>query len=335
MYGTLRTDIPNQFAAEFFLDDRQLQNAEELFGQHDLGSTIVTTGDIAANSAIRRDLRAEILDRTRALAEFLVGLSFYEGKEYQPAFEHFEAALGTKEWDDRDGKEVLYLFLGNAAGKLDDLGRAATFYEQALTLNPQYARARVGQAEVLFQQSRGNCEAGNVNVEGMNRALTTFQGAGAAEDRPALSDVDIKVVFGEGRIHRCLSQALVADHWAEAGVELQAVIDAFANGNARVRELAAESYGELGFVHLPSEGDPDPDARFRQSAADYQQALDLSLVDDRKAYFSSVRGSILARLGDLAAAEEAYRTAIRLADDVGARARYEEALAALTAPPAG
>ncbi len=337
VYGTLRTDVPNQFSAEFFLSDLHLQNAEELFGQHELGSTIVTAGDIGRNPVIRRELREQILARTNALAEFLVGLSFYEANEPQPALDHFEAARATAGWDDHDGTEVLYLFLGNTAGKLGDLGRASTYYDQALGLNPQYARALLGRAEVVLHQSWADCEAGNpeVDVGGVRAALDTFRSALSAEDQPALSDVPTKVVFGEGRVHRCLSQALVDDAWADAEREFQTVIDVFTKGNVRVRELAAQSYAELGFVHLPAVGVPNPDDRLRQALTDYQRAIELSAVDDRKAFFSSMRGSILARLGDVAQADEAYLLAIRLTDDEEARAAYEKDRQALTAPPAG
>ena len=331
VYGTLRADVPNQFTAEFFLSDRQLQNAEELFGQHDLGSVIATTGDIGRNPVIRRDLRDRILGRARALAEFIVGLSYYGANQPEPALGHFEAASRTADWDDRDGKEVLYLFLGNAAGKLDDLDRADASYGRALALNPEYARARLGRAEVLLHRSRGNCESGNVDVDGLRAALSTYGSARSARVQPALSDVPSKVVFGEGRVHLCLSQALVGDNWGDAERAFRQVIDEFRNGNARLREMAGESYADLGFVHLPASGDPNAPDRYGQAAADYQSAIDVIVDDDRKAFFSSMRGFIFGRLGDPARADEAYGLAVRLARDPEARARYEQARRSLTA----
>ena len=334
VYGTLRADVPNQFTAEFFLSDRQLQAAEELFGQHDLGSVINTDGDIR-NTVIRKGMRDQILGRTRALAEFVVGLSHFGASQYQPALEHFEAAAKTESWADSDGKEVLYLFLGNAAGRLDDLDKANGFYDQALALNPEYARARLGRAEVLLHKARGTCEAGHVDAAGLNAALDTFRSARTAKVQPALSDVPTKVVFGEGRVHLCLSQALEGDHWGDAEREFQDVIKQYLDGNARVREVAGEAYADLGFVHLPAAGDPTAPDRYRRAAADYQNAIDVSQDDDRRAFFSSMRGFILARLGDVAEADAAYRLAIQLTDDPGAKAGYESSRQALvTAAPA-
>ena len=332
VYGTLRADVPNQFTAEFFLSDRQLQTAEELFGQHDLGSVINTDGDIR-NTVIRKAMRDQILGRTRALAEFVVGLSHYGARQYQPALAHFEAAAQTESWDDGDGKEVLYLFLGNTAGRLDDLDRASGFYDQALALNPEYARARLGRAEVLLHKARGTCEAGHVDAAGLNAALDTFRSARSAKVQPALSDVPTKVAFGEGRVHLCLSQALEGDHWADAEREFQEVIEQYIDGNARVREVAGEAYADLGFVHLPAAGDPAAPDRYRRAAADYQSALDVSQNDDRRAFFSSMRGFILARLGEVAQADAAYRLAIQLTDDPAAKAAYESSRQALAPPP--
>ncbi|MFN2504047.1 MAG: TIR domain-containing protein [Acidimicrobiales bacterium] len=333
VYGTLRVDLPNQFAPEFFLSERRLQNAEELFGQHDLGSAIRSTGDIGRNPVARKALRDQVLGRTRALAEFIVGLSYYGANQIQPAFDHFEAARQAEGWGDRDGKEVLYLFLGNAAGKLDDLDRADGFYGQALGLNPEYSRARLGRAEVLLHRSRGNCESGNVDVAGLTSALDTYRSALTAKAQPALSDIPTKVAFGTGRVHLCLSQALVGDHWAEAERAFQQVVGEFRGGNARVREMAAEAYANLGFVHLPASGDPDAAGRYRQSASDYQSAIDLTGDDERKAFFFSMRGFVFGRLGDTAQADQAYATAIELTQDSAAKARYAQARQSLTAPP--
>ncbi len=331
VYGTLRAEVPNEFTPEFFLSDRQLQNAEELFGQHNLGSSIRTAGDIARNAVARKELRDQILGRAQALAEFVVGLSYYGAHRYDTALDHFEAARTTAGWDDRDGKEVLYLFLANTAGKLNDLDRAQAFYDAALALNPEYARAQLGRAEVLLHRSRGNCEQGNVDVNGVNAALEAYRRARSARVQPATSDIATKVVFGEGRVHLCLSQALVGDHWADAEREFEQVIAEYEKGNRRAREMAAESHANLGFVHLPAAGDPDAPDRYRRAAADYQRGFDLTVDNERKAFFASMRGFIFSRLHERVLAEEAYALAIRLSQDPVARAGYERARQALAA----
>lgn len=342
VYGTLGTGEPNQFAVEFFVGEGRLDNAEELYGQHDLGSPIRAAGDISRNAAARKGLREDVLGRTRALSEFIIGLSYYSIDELQPAFDHFQAAQANTRWDDRDGKEILYLFLGNASGKLatgrsddgapSDLGPALAFYEQALALNAEYGRARLGRAEVLLHEARGTCESGGVDAGGLTRSIEAFREAQAAKVQPALSDVPAKVTFGLARAHLCLSQALAGDYWAEAERELQDVVRQFESGNQRLRGMAAEAHGGLGFVHLPAAGDPDAAARYRRAADDYQRAIDLTRLDDRKAFFWSMRGFTLSRAGDRSVADAAYQEAVRLAPDPAIRAVYEEARRRLSQP---
>lgn len=328
VYGTLRTDVPNRFEADFYVSDRLLQHADEFFGQHSLGSTIETVGEVRRNVVILNALREQILGRARALVEFIVGLSHYGANEPQEAFNHFDAARSLAGWEDAEGREVLYLFLGNTSGRLGDLDGAERFYDRALTLSPQYARAMVGRAEVLFHRARGDCQAGNIDVNGVQRSLATYEEAVGAQVQPALSDVPTKVAFGRGRAYLCLSQAAAGDHFDEAEQEFEQVVDEFRRGNRRVRELAAESYGGLAFVHLPAVGVPDTD-RYHRAAAEYQDALDLSLNAERKAYFSSMRGFIFSRLGDTEKALQAYDLAIRLSQNPEDKADYEEARAAL------
>jgi len=342
VYGTLATGDPSQFGVEFFVGEGRLDNAEELYGQHELGLPIDAAGDIARNAAARRQLREEVLGRTHALSEFIIGLSYYSINDLQPAFDHFQAARSNTRWEDRDGKEVLYLFLGNSAGKLataeqgagrpSDLGAARAFYDRALELNPEYARARLGRAEVLLHEARGNCESGGADAGGLTRSIEAFREAQAAKVQPALSDVPAKVIFGLARAHLCLSQALAGDNWTEAERGFQQVVRQFDFGNHRLRGMAAEAHAGLGFVYLPPAGEPDAAGRYRRAADEYERAIDLTRVDDRKAFFLSMRGFALSRSGDLAGADAAYQAAIRLASDPVTRAGYEEARRRLSPP---
>jgi len=106
----------------------------------------------------------------------------------------------------------------------------------------------------------------------------------------------------------------------------------FDSGNHRLRGMAAEAHAGLGFVYLPPAGEPDAAGRYRRAADEYERAIDLTRVDDRKAFFLSMRGFALSRSGDLAGADAAYQAAIRLASDPVTRAGYEEARRRLSPP---
>jgi tetratricopeptide (TPR) repeat protein len=237
--------------------------------------------------------------------------------------EHFHEAEMAVGWNEADGKEVLSLFEGNAALKQGNLAEAQTSYDRALARNPDYSRARLGAAEVLFHASRGSCEAGGVDPAGLRRSLDGFRSALTAAVQPPLADVPTKAAFGEARVQLCMSQALVGDHWQAAERGFRQVLDEFATGNERVRQMAAESHAGLGFLELPSASDADKVERYRKSAAEYEKAADLTRLDDRKAFFSSMLGFVYGQLGEPARADAAYEQAIRLAPDPATRGQYE------------
>ena len=328
VYGTLDTKLPGQFVPEFYVSEARLLDAEEFLGQHQLGSGLQLEGDPSRNIVAKKALRDQLLGRTGALAEFVVGLSYASLEQWNAALQHFKSAEAAAGWPEADGKEVLYLFLGNAAAKLQDLKAAGDFYDRAVALNPEYSRARLGVAEVLLQTGRGTCEPGGLDTGVLMRSLETFAAAQRARIQPPLADIATKVAFGQGRAYLCLSQALVGDHWGDAERAFREVIDQFEKGNPRVRVMAAESHANLGFVYLPPAGSSDSELRFRRAAVEYQRAVELFPEtrdpQHRRALSWRMLGFIHGRLGETAKAEDAYERAITLAgDDAALRGRYE------------
>lgn len=310
VYGNLDSgDGVTSFIPEFYLSDRKLRDAEELIGQYEFGSTLESSADITTNPVARQELRERLLERTRALAQFVIGLGYYSLARFDEAADYFKAAETIEGWDDRDGKEVLYHFLGNTTLMLGDLSAAQEYYAHALELNPEYARARLGTAEVLFHESRGDCEQGKVDVVGLQDAIRGYQSALEARHQPARSDIQTKTAFALGRAYVCLSQSLVADHWADAEREFLTVIADFENGNDRVRELAADAHAHLGLIYLPAGGDPDANANFRRSAEEYHKAIELSRHPDRQAIYYLWLAWIHIRMNECDLAEEALAEA--------------------------
>jgi len=328
VYGTFDTKVPGQFTPEFYVSEEKLLDAEEFLGQYQLGSSVQLLDDLSRNVVAQKALRDQLLGRTGALAEFVVGLSYASLEQWRPALEHFRKAEAAVGWPDADGKEVLYLFLGNAAAKLRDYDGAAGFYDRALALNPEYARARLGIAEVLLHRARGTCEPGGLDAAGLRQSLEAFAGAQRARVQPPLADIAAKVAFGQGRVYLCLSQGLVAEHWDDAERAFREVVDEFDRGNVRLRMMAAEAHAALGFVYLPPAGSSDADARFRRAAAEYERAIELFPEnrdpEHRRAQSWRMLGFIHVRLGDMVKAQEAYARAITLVgDDAALRSRYE------------
>ena len=293
---------------ELFIAERKLGGAQEIGGYHQLAS-VIRNGDPDSNPVLRRALRDQLLARTRGIAHLLVGLGFYDQRRFPQAADAFRAA--QQDWPDPDGRKLLELLLGNTAGKQGRYDRAQQHYQRALAAAPGYGRAQLGLAELTYQRARGACERGKANAAGLRVALRRYQDVLHAVQQPE-ADLPAKTAFGLGRTYLCLSQAEVADDWAQAETQFRVVISEFNRGNQRLQQLAAEAYAGLGLALLPPRGASDADVKYRQAAGAYQQAIQLSLDPERQGVFFGTLGYIDQRLGDAAHACDSYQRAAAL-----------------------
>jgi tetratricopeptide (TPR) repeat protein len=317
---------------EFYLRERALADAQELLGSFRLGSAISGAVPLDSEPAAAISVRQRLSSRARAISELVLGLSFFRLQQYSEAERHFDGAIGAQGWPDGDGKEILYLFRGSTAGALGDLTEAADWYDRALELNPQFARARLGLAEVRFQEAKGTCEPGDVGAEGLRQARDAFRATLSATDQPASANVSAKAHLSIARVDLCISQAEVEDRWDEASAEAGMVVAAFEAGDDSLGQLAAEAHGVRAFSELPLVGDPNAEAKFRTAEAEYRQAIALGSRQDRLAAYHAGLAYVLGRLGQLDDARREYDEAIRLAPDV-ARPGYQRARDEIGANP--
>jgi tetratricopeptide (TPR) repeat protein len=339
VYGnlTLEEDTSN-FIPEFYLMTEKLQDAEELAGQYEFGSPIAGGANIE-NPVVRRDMRAQLVSRTDALAQFVIGMGYYMLHRYDEAEQHFLLAANEEGWDDRDGKEVLYLFLGNTSGQQHKQSAAADYYETALDLEPEYARARLGVAEMIFHDSRGDCQPRTVDVEGLQEAIEGYQSALDADIQPALAHIETKTNFGLGRSYMCLSLALVDDYWSEAEESFERVIADIEHIEEHgdepgdyLKDLAAESYGFLAIIYMPNRdaSASQADAKFRQAATAYEAAIELLRDDpdrdERRGILYGNLGYVYLQLQEYDAAEQSYEQALEFDTDPERQERYQNEL---------
>jgi hypothetical protein len=128
VYGNLELgENRSGFIPEFYIRTQKLGDAQELAGQYEFGSSIEGKGNIERNTAAREDLRRQLASRTSAMAQFVTGIGLYMLHDYEDALDHFQLAQDEEGWDDNDGKEVLYLFMGNTATQLKDFLAASEY----------------------------------------------------------------------------------------------------------------------------------------------------------------------------------------------------------------
>jgi tetratricopeptide (TPR) repeat protein len=309
----------------FFLSGRTLGNAEEMIGGHRLGAALTVPGSVTDSPAARVDIRRRLATTTRVLSEFVVGLSYFGRHEYAAARRWFREAERTSAAAGGNAEEVIYLFLGHTAGRMGALGQAERFYERALDADPEYGRARFGLAEVQFQRAKHGCQRARSDEHGLRAALRGYMAAEGKRGEAYGKLLRLRSRFGQARVLLCLSAAGIERRWTDAEALFRQVVRAYDGGEPRLRDEASEALAAIGLIREPS-GRNAPKRDLRTAADYYERALRLSGEKNRQAFFSSKLGSIYAKLGEIGAAERAYRLAVTLDPDPEDRRRYENEL---------
>jgi hypothetical protein len=294
VYGVLTTDgSRTALQPELYVADRIRGDIGEPMGDHPWGSTLELPGAPESNPLLAQQLGERLSARTKALAGLTAGIWYYRAGQPSVARRYLEVAADTHDWPDQDGKEVVYLFLGNAAERQGAqeqrlghrnaarrwFGDAVGYYRQALRIDAEYARAWYGIAETRFLQIDLECRPRRTDPRTLAQVERDFRHAQEAADRPALANIDAKVAFGLGRTYVCMTLAGIADRRTPAESQLGTAIGAAGRGprdDPRLRELAAEAYAQRGMLAATYGGSPDARARDLRAVEDYRQAIALS-----------------------------------------------------------
>jgi tetratricopeptide (TPR) repeat protein len=299
-------------------------DVDELVGDHKLGKPIVTPGDPASNQLFASELARALAARVRALAALSVGITYYQLGQLDQADQYLALAGQTSGWRKGEGTELLHLVVGNVAARRGadlrrdgndaaarvQFTRALDAYQAALAVQPGYARALYGIAETHFAQLDLHCQPGTGdNLRQLQQVAGEFAAAGGAPYQPAGANLDLKVDFGIGRVHVCLSHA-GANHRAQATAHLTRVLAAV-DPPTRVLtpaliRLAAETHGQLGLLALAEPAGPARRPRLQAAVGHYLRAIALGQTyPDRARVFWDNLAKVHDRLGARAAADQA------------------------------
>ncbi len=294
----------------FYVEPDSFDDAQELVGAQALGKPFLASasGEPAALKRVSEAGNA----RVQVLVRVVMGLSHYVFGEYEQAFAVFQDAEAIGGWKDDQGKEVLYLLLGNAAGKIagelladsacsagvarqkeiagaeEHLLQAETYYTAALTLDPKYARAYIGQADVLYLRAllpfARSLDYSQIDTHTLDLAIAGYHRAQKAENQPRLANVAAKVHLGIGGCYLMKAFAEGPEAYKLPAIqEFEAVIEAYGDGaEPLLRERAAESYGRLGRIYASFGPDADQDRVIEY----YEKVLSLSRIEKRRAIYA-------------------------------------------------
>jgi len=252
IYGTItRSGNSITIQPEFYVAARNFYEAEEMTGQHALGEKITIT-EVDNRLTSQVNLNRDLSDRAQALSLVTRGLTEYFIHAYDDAFLLFQEANQDDLWASDAGREVVYLFLGNAAGKSLQLDIAEEAYTKAIELQPEYSRGYVGLGNIAFLKSLSDSSSGpgfQPNWEALDLAEYFFKKAMESSLKPSSADISTKVAFGLGQI-RLIQWYAGNDTLEDAINQFTKVIEEFGNGNnPRVQEFASESHLRLGLIY--------------------------------------------------------------------------------------
>lgn len=158
IYGNLVTDAAGlpQLDLAFYLAPTVNDETDALVGPHRLSKPLALPATFTADNPDANTMVASLLKvRTNAFFWLTVGLALdIQGRSAAAlqVFQQAEALL--TDWDARDGKEILYFFIGREELFLGDAAAAEVHFRHALALNDSYARAQIGLGSALLQQAR-------------------------------------------------------------------------------------------------------------------------------------------------------------------------------------
>lgn len=257
VYGVIdATENPWEISPAFYLSDTNLSDAQELTGQHHIGLPF-TASVRESLIATRIKISNQMAERTSLLALLVEGIAYYSIRDFSTALDKFRVVSDQNTWSRIGGEELIFLLIGNAALKVNDLELAEEAYKRSLDFDDEYARAYAGLGSLAYLRSLeivkkddGSQVPSDVDTDLLTESLNLFDNALEAKNQPELSDIESKVHFGRGQALLMLSFSNPEIAVNPAIPEFDAVIDTYRDGeNPRIRDLAAESYARLGLIY--------------------------------------------------------------------------------------
>ena len=322
VYGVARAEGAAQIIEPaFYVSEESFALTPEFIGVHRLGGAITLSG--GGDFASRVQTNRAIADRSQALGLMAVGLEKFTLAEYETASALFEKAASLEGWPDEDGKEAIYLMLGNAFLRLEQLPDAETFFKRGLDINPDYARAHVGLAAVYYQRAFGQPvvkSADQINQDDLALAEDEYSNALNAADRPASAEIGTKVNLGLGLI--AFTRYQIAPDPTQQRIaqsQFQTVVDTYeASQSVRIREHAGLAYAQLGTLAFLERD-------YARAEPAYLRAIEIVNAPRARAGYYALLANLYRAQGQTEQARAALTEAITIAPE-DAKELYQQQL---------
>lgn len=273
----LRSVYPVLFVANSAVPD-----AAEYAGLFDLGGPI-TTRNTLDTSAARSKVREELVARSGAVVEFILGVSRYENGELDQAEKDLNTA--NELWPGGHGADVVDLFLGNIALKRTKYDEAARHFQDGLARSGSAeSRLRLGLLEAQFHSGRGESCGTQAEVAEVATVRSGYSELASRSDARVSTVFKGRVAFGLARTTLCLANGGADWRFEDAAPHYLDVLELYRSEQQLLRDAAAESYGGLGVV--AQHATPTWDSSVCDSAkVCFTRAADLAIDPDRRALY--------------------------------------------------
>jgi len=269
IYGSIFV-VENEaiLSPRFYISDQP--ETAELTGQHQLALPLKF--DVSSLDFLDQ-VTAELRSRATVLLSFTTGLTYLSAKQPDEAVRAIQVAIRAAENYGRfDGEEVLYLFVAVASFNQGNFEKAGEYLDQALALNPEYARAFIARGNIYYDQAIPTWDANF-----LSQALTEYEKALEAEDQPEGAYVIEKVNVALGNIYVIRAQqtgdpelfAKAIEHYNQVTTRYEQT------NNERIRDEASIAYFGLGAAY-ERQGD------YTQAEAAYRRCIELTTDSETK-----------------------------------------------------
>ena len=257
-----------EFSPQFYVAEHP--DTSELTGQNQLALPIGFDKSALNHSD---DINAILRKRASILLLFIEGLTYLTTNDYEAASTSLTMAINEAETlDPFQGQEILYLISGMASRKQKDFNEAERSFEQALVLNPEYARARIGLGNINYSRY---IEGGLSDGVLLQRALFEYSQASKAKDQPRGAYIDEKVNVALGNINLLNAQQYNDPLLFDEAIErYERVVSRYEkeSDNVKLGKLASIAYFGLGEAYEKQED-------YVRAREAYQQCLN-SVTDE-------------------------------------------------------
>jgi len=305
IYGTIeRSGDGYLLKPEFYVNVRNFYEASEMVGQHTLGSDIRLSG-VGERLSAQINLNRELTKRSEVLALIAKGLGMFLTHQYEYALDLFTKANDDSFWEIDAGREVVYLFQGNAALRAQDLDAAESAYRRALRISSEYSRAYVGLGGYYYLLSFEVAKATGSppDINWLNTALENYRLAQDAQYQPDSADIPAKTAYGGGLVYLAM-WVYGSDTVGQAQEAFNSVIEQFGEGeNVRLQEMASESHANLGLIARQT-------TQIDEAVYHYTAAVKWGTNPSRRGLYSKILAELFATKGDTDQSEAAYTNCI-------------------------